>query len=246
MVYCNSLCFLQMYPGERGGGWRTASHHKFFPSLHECREEIMSGLTYQGMAMDPSLCDESRKNETRFHDTDILTLHETQRVTDAILENIRYDTDYYAFMFVISGIIVGVCGSYFLLLHILRCIFIKCVQSRNRNNWGPKDASLEEDKLDSLTLESKMIKYDDYNCKPNAINVRVATVWHKAVPSSATNGDLPNRSSATEIEMTERTLPRSSFDRTYPPPRGTPMDYTRSVDRRVPRMRSEKDYYTCM
>ncbi len=168
--------YRQTYPEERGGGWRTASHHKFFPVLAACREEIIADLSYHGMSIDPSICDESRKNETKFRDTDILTLHENQRLTEAILGRLRTEVDHNAFNFVLSGVILGVFASYFTLLHVLRCAFIKCVQSRSALKWEPKDSVIEEDKLDSLTLDSKMIKYEEYNCKSNSIHVKVATV----------------------------------------------------------------------
>ena len=170
--------YRQSYPDERGGGWKTSSHNRFFPNLMACREEIIADLHYQGMSIDPSLCDESRKNETKFHETDILTLHEHQRLNEAIAMRMHAEVDQSAFHFILSGVVLGALGSYFLLLHILRCTFIRCVQSRSTRKWEPKDTVIEEEKLDSLTMsmETNMIKYEEYNCKPNAIHVKVATV----------------------------------------------------------------------
>merc|ERR1712002_176781 len=100
------------------------------------------------MSIDPSLCDESRKNETRFHDIEMLTLHEYQHIKNAISDIFSARADDSSFQFILSGIIVGACAAYFFVLHSVRCIFIKCVQCRKKhNNWGPKDVVSEEEKM---------------------------------------------------------------------------------------------------
>ena len=170
--------YRQSYPEERGGHWRITSHQRFFPNLFACREEIFADMDYIGMSIDPSLCDYSRKNETKFHDTDILVLHENHRLKEEMLDRMSVQVDKTAFDFVLSGVVLGIIACYFSVLHVLRCTFVKCVQSRSARKWEPKDSVLEEDRMDSLTLETKMIKYEEYNCKPHNshIKIKVATV----------------------------------------------------------------------
>ncbi len=180
--------YRQSYPEERGGGWRIASHQKFFPNLYACREEVFADMDYHGMSIDPSLCDYSRKNETRFHDLDILTLHENQRLNDEVLSILQSNIDHSSFHFFLSGIVLGTVASYVTILHILRCSFIKCVQSRSTVKWEPKNSIIEDhDKVDNITMETKMMNYDEYthvntlnthtaNHKPHSIQFKVATV----------------------------------------------------------------------
>lgn len=168
--------YRQSYPQERGGGWRIASHHKFFPTLQGCREEIFADMDYHGMSIDPSLCDYSRKNETRFHDLEILTLHEHQRIKSQILSILQAQVDSASLHFFLSGIILGVIASYVTVLHILRCSFIKCVQARSTVKWEPKNNMMEDhDKQrESVSLhETKMVNYDEYT-QVNTMNTHTA------------------------------------------------------------------------
>ena len=184
--------YRQSYPVERGGGWRIASHSKFFPNLHGCRKEIFADMDYHGMSIDPSLCDYSRKNETRFHDLEILTLHEHQRLKTEILSVLQAQADNSSLHFFISGIVLGVIASYVTILHILRCSLIKCVQSRSTVKWEPKNNLTEGEtqRGEDVLMETKMINYDEYTQvntmnthtenhnrhKPHSIQFKVATV----------------------------------------------------------------------
>ena len=169
--------YRQSYPVDRGEGWKVIPHQRFFPELYACREEIFADMDYLGMSIDPSLCDFSRKNETRFHETDVLTVTENSLLLDAVTGQLQGDVDKAAFEFLFSGIILGTLICYVTLLHIVRCTCIKCIQARTARRWRLKEAEIEEDKMDHMTLhhQTKMVKYEEYNnFKPNAI--KVATV----------------------------------------------------------------------
>ncbi len=168
--------YRQSFPQERGGGWRINSHSMFFPNLFACREEIFADMDYHGMSIDPSLCDYSRKNETRFQDLDILTLHEHQRLKSQILSILQTQVDNASLQFFLSGIMLGVIASYVTLLHILRCSCIKCIQARSTVKWEPKNNIIDDEKQD-VSMETKMINYDEYT-QVNTMNTHTANHLH--------------------------------------------------------------------
>ena len=129
-------------------------------------------MDYHGMSIDPSLCDYSRKNETRFHDLEYLT-EEHVKVTTEVLRILQTQVDNASFEFFLSGIILGVIASYVTILHILRCSFIKCVQSRSTLKWEPKNNIIEDEKQESVAMETKMINYDEYT-QVNTMNTHTA------------------------------------------------------------------------
>ena len=139
-------------------------------------------MDYHGMSMDPSLCDYSRKNETRFHDAELLTVDENQRVLVSVHRIMQRDVDRAVFELVISGVIFTSIVCYAILAHLCRCVCIKCQQVRRARHWRRhKQIELtDEDRIQQIPRQlppqtSTMIKYDD--CKvTNSIGVKVATV----------------------------------------------------------------------
>ena len=176
--------YRQSYPDYREGIWRITPHEQFFPELHACREEIFADMDYHGMSMDPSLCDYARKNETRFHDLDLLTADENDQVIGAINSLLERDNHKALFDLMLSALVFTVVFCYVAVTHLCRCVCIKCQQARRARKWRQRkqvELMAEEDKMlqDHLALQqtSTMIKYDDLNCKsPNSIHVKVATV----------------------------------------------------------------------
>ena len=176
--------YRQAYPDDREGIWRITPHQHFFPDLHTCREEIFADMDYHGMSMDPSLCDYARKNETRFSDLELLTGDENEMVLTAINSLLQRDSNKALFDLMFSALVFTLILCYVVVIHLCRCVCIKCHQARRQKKWRQrKQAELiaEEDKMiqDHLALQqtSTMIKFDDFNCKgPNSIHVKVATV----------------------------------------------------------------------
>ena len=197
--------YRQSFPIDRADSqWRTQPHSHFFPDLNDCRIEIYADLDYQGLSVDPSVCDYSRKNETKFHDVSILTDTEFNGLTESIESLITFKHSEYSLYFVISTIVLAVLLGYFITLHIARCICIKCSyistskkQIRDQNNdigvtWNTQDEFYDDEKLDEVSLNHRMITYTP-KCHPvsptinnhqsscnchnhNSITVKVATV----------------------------------------------------------------------
>ena len=159
-------------------------------------------MNYLGMAIDPSSCAYSRKNETRFKEVDTLLSEEGKLLTQEMNSIMQFDIDNAMFEFIVSGIIASSLLCYLLIGHILRCTCIKCAQSRAARRWSPvkeeqhehinPPISLEDDlKIDCLSLQpqTKIVTfeepefscrtYESYNGKPSAI--KVGTVRHSSV-----------------------------------------------------------------
>ena len=185
--------YRQSYPGIREDGWRRRNHAVFFQEMNLCREEIYADLDYLAMSLDPSFCDYSRKNESQFHETDILMFSEHDHITEALGVQTQVQVDRSTFDFMISGVVLGCTICYITLLHIIRCTCIKCVQMRRTRKWRLKEmevVTMTDDKMDGdhvglnadhMTLHAppttNIYRYEDYNCKPNSI--KVATVWSR-------------------------------------------------------------------
>ena len=173
--------YRQAFPLKREEGWKITSHQNLFPSLYSCRQEIISDLDYMGMSIDPSLCDYSRKNETRFQEVELLTIVENNLILTSMNEILNSEAEQAVFNLILSCIILGTIVSYMGVLHLVRCSCIKCVQWRKGHKWKLQETDAEEEKLDHMALQqtSKMIQYEEYNCKPNSchtLHVKVATV----------------------------------------------------------------------
>lgn len=205
--------YRQSYPEDRGDGWRTRSHSDFFPQLVTCREEIFADMDYLGMSIDPSLCDYSRKNESRIQELDYLIIGEHNLILEALQTRLTTCRDDAIFNFLFSGIVFGAAVCYVVILQIIRCTCIKCTQMRKTRKWRLKEietAAAADDKFDcgdhialnansntqmaafahqtttfststfdtfgtTSTLGStKILRYEDYNCKPP--HIKVATV----------------------------------------------------------------------
>jgi hypothetical protein len=192
--------YRQSHPGQRDPGWRNSPHRSFFPEMHRCREEIFSDMSYLGMSLDPSICDYTRKNETRFNEADLLTGLELGDVHRGLRQSLRAELSSAAVEFIVSGVISGAIVVYISIVHVIRCTCIKCSQTRARRRWRPKDSCALEPTLDETELhmtkcdgmnsmrtlppQTKVVTfeepeytyktYEDYNGKSNSI--RVATV----------------------------------------------------------------------
>ena len=169
--------YRQSFPVDReDSAWRTRPHAQFFPDMDTCRKEIYADLDYNGISIDPSLCDYSRKNETKFHDVSILTVTEFNGLTGSIEDLLLSRDKEYSLYYVVSSIVLAVLVAYFSALHILRCICIKCShlqtskrRPRDHNDvgvtWNSRDEFYDDEKLDELSLNHRMITYTP-ECHP--------------------------------------------------------------------------------
>lgn len=149
--------YRQSYPSTegvgRGADWRTASHQSFFPELYACRMEILADLDYIGMTSDPSSCSYGRKNETRFFETDALTINEATVLTDAVLSLVDLETADHLFNVWTSAAVLTGSLAYVAVTHIVRCGCILCTNSRLRRRRKEKLAKFQtaSSQLDQLS-----------------------------------------------------------------------------------------------
>lgn len=172
--------YRQSYPdNDRITGWKITPHEHFFPELAHCRKEIFSDMDYMGtMSFDPSACDYSRRNETRFRDTHLLTVAESERILTHIEHILEDELHHVTNTFILSAITLGTILVYIVLLHVVRFACIRCIQHRKGHKWKLQESDIEEEKMDQVALQqtSKMIRYEEYNCMPNNLHIKVATV----------------------------------------------------------------------
>jgi len=104
---------------------RRAHHHaQLFPALASCRREIFDDLDQYGMAIDPSLCDYGRKNETAIREVDRLTVLDASRLAKRI-DNTTHDHEQACRSRLRMAVaVVGVTVIYVVVTHVIRCVWI--------------------------------------------------------------------------------------------------------------------------
>jgi len=104
---------------------------QLFPALTSCRREIFDDLDQYGMAIDPSLCDYGRKNETAIREVDRLTVDDASRLVRRIDDTVREHDLTCRRSLTIAVAVIGATGLYTVLTHLIRCIWIT-VERRQR------------------------------------------------------------------------------------------------------------------
>ena len=151
--------YRQIYPGDRGGDWRSKDRNQFIPSLTMCRREVFADLYYQGMNIDPMKCDYSRRNETHFLEASQIIIKENHTIISYIalsLENSVNEayTSYMLYLMISGGI-----GCYFVLMHLFRCSCIKCIQTHKRRAQRQQQLP-SDDEIDAEPLAVKQTSLD--------------------------------------------------------------------------------------
>ena len=119
----------------RPAGWRTDEHRVFFPELTDCRREIIADLDYIGMSTDPSLCSAVRKNETRFHELDQLTVDEVERLVVDVRRRLDSAVDASRLRYIISGVVAAAAIVYVTIATLTHCLAqSRCASSSQHSN----------------------------------------------------------------------------------------------------------------
>jgi len=119
-------------------GW-PHRHGEFFPELASCRREIFDDLDHYGMAIDPSLCDYGRKNETEIREVDRLSVRDASLLGRRIDETALADEMACRRRLLIAVAVFGVTGAYAAFAHLVRCVSI--VVERRRRTKSPASSS---------------------------------------------------------------------------------------------------------
>ena len=143
--------YRQTFPVDRGDDeWRTRPHSKFFPDLDACRVEIFSNADYSGMAIDPSVCDYSRRNETSFHETDIITNDELGRLIEGFEAVFEKKLERSSIQLLMSGVMLGSIVGYLLTVHCLRISYVVYQKIKN------KRIRRKQTELDLINVEDQI------------------------------------------------------------------------------------------
>jgi len=101
-------------------------YSKLFPALVACRREIIDDLDHYGMAIDPSLCDYGRKNESEVHETDRLTTNERTSLTSRLEMEMAKELERSQRWYSASVVAVASIGVYATVALTLRCACVMC------------------------------------------------------------------------------------------------------------------------
>jgi len=185
---------------------RPHHHDQFFPVLASCRREIFDDLDQYGMAIDPSLCDYGRKNETEIREVDQLTIRDASRLSGHIEHAASNHEQTCRWRLLTAVAALTITGLYAVLTHIIRGVWI--IVERRRRARSPvssirrKQRHLESDctiTVDRSTTQNEAV-HDEY------VQQRYDG-WIRC------NGELPT-TGKTETTLDDRTLPsaRSSTE----------------------------------
>jgi len=184
---------------------RPHHHAQVFPTLAACRREIFDDLDQYGMAIDPSLCDYGRKNETEIREVDRLTVEDSSRLKTRI-EEAANDREQACRRGLLTAVVaLAATGIYAVIAQLVRAVWIAI--ERRRRSKSPvsrrKQPCLEPDyppTIDRLTSQDEAVREE--------FGHRRYDGWIRC------NGDVPSTPGKTE---TNTLLP--SDDRTLAPTR---------------------------
>lgn len=120
---------------------RPLHHVQLFPALTSCRREIFDDLDQYGMAIDPSLCDYGRKNETAIREVDRLTVLDASRLSRYIDDTARNHEQTCRRRLMMAVVAVGGTGIYAVVAHIIRCVWIIVESRRSRRTKSPPSST---------------------------------------------------------------------------------------------------------
>ena len=182
--------YQHVYPGDHGGDWRNTDRSRFLPNLTLCRREVFSDLYYQGMSIDPMKCDHSRRNETHFTEASQIIFKENHTIISYI--SLSLDTaiteSYNTYMLYLM--ITGGIGCYFIVMHLLRCSCIKCIQ---RYRSPKRRLSEDETCIEPLAVKNRNLdepsNHDPRNHNPRTLNPRNQDLRNHETRSHVTFAD---------------------------------------------------------
>ena len=141
--------YRQTYPEPRQAGWRVDAHNNFFPQLSACRNEIIADLGYVPISVDSSSCDFVHKNETRVHETALLSVDEERRLRGMLDAAMKTDADSAVRSFLVSVALFAVVVVYYATSFVSRCVLVRATRKRRR--WKATDVLVDEDNIVQLT-----------------------------------------------------------------------------------------------
>lgn len=167
--------YRQTFPRSREDGWMSLPHQRFFPRLSHCRSEIFSEADYFGMAIDPSMCDFSRRNETRFHETDLITVTELRLLVEEMDAEISRDRERARLWVIVSAGVLTATVAYAGLVHSLRCAWVRRRAAMDLKEWKAKEMDLVEDQIMDHLMATHRTNtvYERFNGEPNVIHATV-------------------------------------------------------------------------
>lgn len=126
---------------------RPHHHSHFFPALASCRQEIFNDLDQYGMAIDPSLCDYGRKNETEIREVDRLTVEDASRLRRQIEETASNHEQTCRRGLLTAITVLAVTSIYAVVAHLIRGVWI--IVERRRRTKSPVSSRRKQRRLES-------------------------------------------------------------------------------------------------
>jgi len=126
-------------------------HELFFPALASCRRDIFSDVEHTGIAIDPSLCDYVRKNETLYRESQLISVDELDRLIDGVASSLAAERGYVHTRVLALSLVLGSLVVYVLVVNCVCWIGVCCTQrgrrrSKNREReGGARGRQQEED-----------------------------------------------------------------------------------------------------
>ncbi|ESO10871.1 hypothetical protein HELRODRAFT_167383 [Helobdella robusta] len=127
-----------------GWRWKVKPHYSFFPNLYECRLEILSAVDYVAGRVDPSLCEDAQKNETRITELESVIAGEIEKIGERMmrekLANVEIERRVKKHETQTSTIIIMVAAlfSYLIAVHTIKIVFLLKKHLRDKSTHRKK------------------------------------------------------------------------------------------------------------
>ena len=152
MMFRTYIHSLKLFTEHKNDDIKTREYNVVFPELSYCRQEILSGMDNVGVAIGPSVCNQSRRNETSILDVNNLANKELVFFEDLLYNILSNRIENTKFFFVISTIVFTFCSVYVVLTNLFRLIYYKSKKPKNKRK--KKQLRFDASSHDSLQNET--------------------------------------------------------------------------------------------
>ena len=152
---------LKLFIEHKNDQIKKLEYNAVFPELSYCRQEILSGMDNVGVPMGPSVCNQSRRNETNIVDVNQLANKELMFFEDLLYNILSKRVETNEFCFIISTLVFTFSTFYIFIMNLFKVIYFKTRKPKNKRK--KKQVRLETSSHETLPNETPSLSLQPAN-----------------------------------------------------------------------------------
>lgn len=141
---------LKLFTEHKNDEIKNREYNILFPELSYCRQEILSGMDSVGVPIGPSVCNQSRRNETNIVEVNQLATKELTFFENLLYNILSNRVETTEFSFIISTLIFTFFSAYIIIMNLFRLIYFKTKKPKNKR----KKKQLRFDSSSTETIQN--------------------------------------------------------------------------------------------